>query len=64
MKHSNIKKQKEKVGSINSKLTQTKRYKEKIEELVQSMEYVDNNQLKNLKTALGEYLNNPDELGI
>lgn len=35
------KKQKEKLGVVNYKMTQVKKYKEKIEETIKAMEYVN-----------------------
>lgn len=58
-----LKKQKEKVGSLNYKLTQAKKYREKLDELLTQMDYVDGSspQIKSLKNVLTEYKNNPDE---
>lgn len=46
------KKQKEKVGVINYKLTQGKKLKEKLNDLTNSLEYLEGNHIKNLKILL------------
>lgn len=56
-----LKKQKEKVGAINYKLTQAKKYRDKIEELTQQMDMIEGHQIRNLKQVLSDYMQNPDE---
>lgn len=46
------KKQKEKVGMINYKLTQSKKIKEKIEEITNNLEFVEKGSMENLKNSL------------
>lgn len=55
------KKQKEKVGMINYKLTQSKKIKDKMEELQNSLEFVEGGSLSHLKTCLLAYVGSPDE---
>lgn len=57
------KKQKEKQGMVNYKLTQVKKQKEKIEEVSSSLELIDGSLIKNLKHLLTQYMGNPDEEG-
>ena len=49
---------------VNYKLTQVKKQKEKVEEVANSVDFVDGNIIKNLKHLLAQYMGNPEEEGI
>ena len=55
------KKQKEKVGSINYKLTQVKKIKDKLDELALQMDYIDGGTIKQLRGLMKQYQESPDE---
>jgi hypothetical protein len=55
------KKLKEKVGSLNYKLTLAKKVKDKLDELSLQMDFADGGAIKTLRTLLRNYVDNPDE---
>ena len=61
MKGGTLKKQKEKVGTINYKVTIAKKFRDKIEEVIQYIDLIDPTLMKNLKVKISEYMDSPDE---
>ena len=56
------KKQKEKQGALSLKVSQAKKMRDRIEEIANSLEYVDPlTQTKNLKAMLAQFMMNPDD---
>mmetsp|Transcript_5129 Transcript_5129/g.4705 ORF Transcript_5129/g.4705 Transcript_5129/m.4705 type:complete len:83 (+) Transcript_5129:496-744(+) len=54
----NTKKQKDKIGSSNTKLLNTKKIKEKLEELLLQMEFIEAGTINTLRNLLTTYMEN------
>ena len=64
LKGGTMKKQKEKVGTINYKVALAKKFKDRIEELSPFIELIDATLMKNLKIKLNEYMENPEDQAL
>ncbi|MFS8160479.1 MAG: hypothetical protein ACMG6E_09800 [Candidatus Roizmanbacteria bacterium] len=61
VKGATSKKQKEKVGVINNKLTSTKRVKERIDDITNQIEFIEGGTIMKLRDLLKNYYDKPDD---
>lgn len=61
VKGATSKKQKEKVGAINNKLTSTKRVKERIDDITNQIEFIEGGTIGKLRDLLKSYYEKPDD---
>ena len=61
VKGATSKKQKEKVGAINIKLTSTKRVKEKVDEIANQIDFIEGGTIVKLRDLLKNYYEKPDD---